>query len=54
MYIKDERGVDLTPCKIHQVLDNRKYQLSKNGELELNEDRVTPKEFSEDSLRTHQ
>ena len=54
VYVKGERGVDPAPYKIHQVLDDGKYQLSKDGELELKEDRMTPKEYSEDSLQTHQ
>ena len=54
VYMKGERGVDPAPYKIHQVLDDRKYQLSKDGKLELKEDRTTPKEYSEDSLRTYQ
>ena len=54
VYVKGERGVDPAPYKIHQVLDDGKYQLSKDGHLELKEDRMTPKEYSEDSLQTHQ
>ena len=54
VYVKGERGVDPAPYKIHQVLDDGKYHLSKDGKLELKEDRVTPKEFSEDGLQNHQ
>ena len=54
VYVKGERGVDPAPYKIHQVLDDGKYQLSKDGKLELEEDRTTPKEYSEDSLQTNQ
>lgn len=54
VYVKGERGVDPAPYKIHQVLDDGKYQLSKDGKLELKEDRMTPKEYSENSLQTHQ
>lgn len=54
VYVKGERGVDPAPYKIHQVLDDGKYQLSKDGKLELKEDSMTPKEYSEDSLQTHQ
>ena len=54
VYVKGERGVDPAPYKIHKVLDDRKYQLSKDGELELKEDSKTPKEFLEGSLQTHQ
>ena len=54
MYVKGERGVDPVPRKVHQVLDDGKYQLSKDGTLELEDDGVTPKEYSEDSLQTHQ
>ena len=54
VYVKGERGVDPAPYKIHQVLNDGKYQLSKDGKLELKEDGMTPKEYSEDSLQTHQ
>ena len=54
VYVKGERGVDPAPYKIQRVLDDGKYQLSKGGEVELKEDGVTPKEYSEDSLQTHQ
>lgn len=54
VYMKGERGVDPAPFKIHQVLDDGKYQLSKDGKLVLKEDGMTPKECSEDSLQTHQ
>ena len=54
VYVKGERGIDPAAYQIHQVLDDGKYQLSKYGKLELKEDGMTPKEYSEDSLQTHQ
>ena len=54
VYVRGERGVDPAPYKVREVLDDGKYQLSKDGTLELQEDGVTPKEYSEGSLQTHQ
>ena len=54
VYVKGERGVNPAPYKIHKVLDDGLYQLSKDDKLELNEDGKTPKEYPEDGLQTHQ
>ena len=52
MYVKGDRGLNPAPYKIHEVLDDAKYQLSKDGKLEFKEDGKTPEEYSEDSLQT--
>ena len=54
VYVKGDRGVKPDPYKIHQVLDDRKYQLSKDGKVELKEDGKTPKEYLENGLSIHQ
>lgn len=54
MHVKGERGVDPAPYKVRKVLDDRKYQLWKDGKLELKEDGTTPKEYPEDGLQKHQ
>ena len=53
VYVRGERGVNPAPYKIHQVLDDGKYQLSRNGQVEHKEDGKTPKEYLENSLQTH-
>ena len=52
VYVTGKRGTDPAEYKIHEVLDDAKYQLSKDGKLELNEDGKTPKEYSENDLQT--
>ena len=54
VYVKGERGINPAPYKIHKVLDDEKYHLSKDGKLELKEDGETPKEYAKDSLQKHQ
>ena len=54
VYVKGDRGVNPAEHKIHKVLDDRKYQLSKDGKVEFKEDGKTPKEYAEDGLQTHQ
>ena len=34
IYVKKARGIDPNPYKIHEVLGNGQYKLSRNGEVE--------------------
>ena len=54
VYVKGERGVNPKAYEIHKVLDDSKYQLLKDGTLELDEETKAPKEYPKSSLSTHQ
>ena len=46
VYVKGPRGTDINPYKIHEVLGNGQYKLSRNNE-------VVRRVYAENSLQIH-
>lgn len=52
VYLRGTRGVDPSPYKIHKVLGEGQYELSRDGKVE--KDGSSPKIFYEEKLQTEQ